>query len=311
MGQPPRWAQADTRCTAGLRAWWRHHQLGLPARDLAQVATGVASGVAMSYDRQFLLGGAKRNEVLALWEVAQYGQDSFRDPDYVCLYGLQPREWYERGVRILGRTAVECTRDRLGDLIGRDVADVARASGQDAATVLDPFAGSANTLYWIGRHVPDSHPVGFELDDAVFAATHRNLSVLGIAIELRHVDFQTGVQAFIVPDDELVIVYVAPPWGDALSDDTGLDLRRTTPAVPAIIELATRTFARHRLLLATQIHESVDHASLRDVTARFDWSMVRMYEINKPGHNHGLVLGTLGWQPPTPTTAGTRDLTPR
>ena len=261
----------------------------------------------MSYDRQFLLGGAKRHEVLALWEVAQYGEDSFGDADYVCLYGLRPWEWYERGVRILGRTAVECTRDRLGDLIGRDVADIARTSGQETAVVLDPFAGSANTLYWIGRHVPGSRLVGFELDDAVFAATQRNLQMLAIAIELRHVDFHTGVPALVVPDDELVIVWVAPPWGDALSDDTGLDLRRTTPAVPAIIELAARTFARHRLLFATQIHESVDHASLRDVTARFDWSMVRMYEIDQPGHNHGLVLGTMGWQPPPPT----RDLTPR
>ena len=265
----------------------------------------------MSYDRQFLLGGAKRNEVLALWEVAQYGEDSFSDPDYVCLYGLRPREWYERGVRILGRTAVECTRDRLGDLIGRDVAAVARTSGRDAATVLDPFAGSANTLYWIGRHLPDSDGVGFELDDAVFAATHRNLSILGVAIELRPVDFQTGVQALIVPDDHLVIVYVAPPWGDALSADTGLDLHRTTPPVPAIIELLARTFAPRQLLFATQIHEAVNHASLGDVTARFDWSTVRVYEIDKPGHNHGLVLGTMGWQPPRPTAAGTPDRTPR
>src|SRR5206468_4819034 len=41
--------------------------------------------------------GDKRNELLALREVEQYGRDSFR-------------------------TAVECTRDRLAGLIGRDVA---------------------------------------------------------------------------------------------------------------------------------------------------------------------------------------------
>jgi hypothetical protein len=79
------------------------------------------------YDRWCLLSD-KRNETLALREVEQYGRDSFGDPDYVSLYGLTPREWYARGVRILGRTAVECTRDRLADLIGRDVAAAARAA---------------------------------------------------------------------------------------------------------------------------------------------------------------------------------------
>src|SRR5262249_60583246 len=74
------------------------------------------------YDRALLLHGAKRNDVLTLAEVEQYGRDSFADPDYVSIYGMLPKEWYGRGVRLLGRTAVECTRDALGDRIGGDVA---------------------------------------------------------------------------------------------------------------------------------------------------------------------------------------------
>jgi hypothetical protein len=66
----------------------------------------------------------------------------------VSLYGLTPREWYARGVRILGRMAVECTRDRLADLIGRDVAAAARAAPvATRLAVIDLFAGSGNTLY--------------------------------------------------------------------------------------------------------------------------------------------------------------------
>jgi len=38
----------------------------------------------MSYDRQLLLHGAKRNEILALDEVHAYGRDSYADADYVC-----------------------------------------------------------------------------------------------------------------------------------------------------------------------------------------------------------------------------------
>ena len=44
----------------------------------------------MSYDRQLLLHGAKRNEILALDEVHAYGRDSYADADYVCIYGLRP-----------------------------------------------------------------------------------------------------------------------------------------------------------------------------------------------------------------------------
>lgn len=42
------------------------------------------------YDhRQYLLG-KKRNELLDLREIQQYGRDSFGDPDYVSVYGLKP-----------------------------------------------------------------------------------------------------------------------------------------------------------------------------------------------------------------------------
>jgi hypothetical protein len=77
------------------------------------------------YDRALLLHGSKCNEVLSLADIEQYGTDSFADADYVSVYGMRPRDWYSRCIRLLGRTAVECTRDALGDHIGRDVASVA------------------------------------------------------------------------------------------------------------------------------------------------------------------------------------------
>ena len=33
-----------------------------------------------------------RNELIGLWEVERYGSDSFVDVDYVCVYGLRPRD---------------------------------------------------------------------------------------------------------------------------------------------------------------------------------------------------------------------------
>jgi len=34
--------------------------------------------------------------------------------------------------------------------------------------------------------------------------------------------------------DQLLMRFIAPPWGDALNKSTGLDLRRTTPPITEI-----------------------------------------------------------------------------
>jgi len=77
------------------------------------------------HDRALMLHGSKRNEVLTLAEIKRYGLDSFADADYISIYGMTPEEWYRHGIRLLGRTAVECTRDALGERVGLDVASVA------------------------------------------------------------------------------------------------------------------------------------------------------------------------------------------
>ena len=131
------------------------------------------------YDRDFLLSPGKRNQVMALWEVEKFGTDSFGDPDYVSIYSMRPAEWYARGVRLLARTTLEAVRDRLGAMIGQDVARrVAKVPAGTPFGVIDPFAGSCNGLYWVLRHVPNATARGFELDETVFALTSRNLVLL-------------------------------------------------------------------------------------------------------------------------------------
>jgi predicted RNA methylase len=246
-----------------------------------------------AYDRWLLLGD-KRNELLALWEAEQYGRDSFGDPDYVSVYGLAPREWYARGVRILGRTAVECTRDRLADRIGRDVAAIA---GSASSVVVDLFAGSANTLHWIARHAAARRAIGFELDDAVCALTRANLSAVGLDIDLRHDSYEPGLRALGQPGEDLLIVFVAPPWGRALSQESGLDLRCTQPPVADVVDVTTSVLGQHKLLFAVQVYETVEPSSMAELTARFRWSATKVYDFNAPGQNHGLLLGSHGWAP--------------
>lgn len=253
------------------------------------------AGDSGAYDRALLLG-PKRNDVLTLEEVERYGRENFRDSDYISVYGLRPSDWHERGVRLLGRTVVECTRDRLGDLIGQDVATIARALAGAAPVVVDPFAGSANTLFWIRRHLPGSRAVGFESDRAVFTATETNLAVLGIDLEFHQVDHEGGLRELVLPDGAPLVVFIAPPWGKALTETSGLDLRRTSPPVSAIVDLIAGTFPRRPLLLAVQVYERFNRDSLFDLAARFDSRTIKMYDIDPPGRNHGLALLAVGWR---------------
>ena len=250
-----------------------------------------------AYDRASLLYGSKRNKVLNLVEIEQYGLDSFADTDYVSIYGTPPREWYRRGIRVLGRTAVECTRDELGDRIGLDVASITAGMPSDRFVVIDLFAGSCNTLFWILRHLPNSEGIAFESDPQVCELTRRNLEALGLRMELIQGDYVKLLDQRRVPEDLGIVAFVAPPWGSALDEVYGLDLRRTTPPMSEVIERIARQFSNHNLLFVTQIYEKVSAPSLTQLQTLFDWTELRLYDINQKGRNHGVLLGTKGWAP--------------
>jgi len=250
------------------------------------------------YDRELLLGGAKRNAVLELWEVQRYGSDSYGDADYVSIYGMRPADWYAKGARVLGRTAVECTRDGLGAAIGKDVAAIAAMRPRAPQTLaVDPFAGSGNTLYWLLRHLPSARGVGFESDAGVFRLTRQNMAALALPIDILNTDYLSGLTDVSVSPDELLIAFIAPPWGDALGRTSGLDLRRTTPPITEIVDFLLQRFSQNHLLCAIQVYEIVLPVSLVELRARFDWSALRIYALNAPGQNHGILLGTKGWAP--------------
>ena len=249
------------------------------------------------YDRTLLLHGPRRNEMLSLAEIEQYGLDSFADADYVSIYGMPPREWYRHGIRLLGRTVVECTRDALGDRIGLDVASVAERMPSSQLVVIDPFAGSCNTLFWILRHLPNSEGIAFESDQQVFELTHRNLATLDQRIELVHGDYVRLLGEHHVPEDRGIVAFVAPPWGTALDEVQGLDLRLTTPPISEVIEQIVHQFPKHNIFLATQVYEKVGVPSLTEVQTKLDWTELRIYDINEKGRNHGILLGTKRWAP--------------
>src|SRR5262249_1987824 len=159
----------------------------MPSVECRTAGRAIASGrflferkmPADVYNRSLLLAGSKRNARLELWEVERYGRDSSGDTDYVSIYGMRPADWYRRGVRVLGRTAVECTRDVLAARIADRMTSPLAHARFAAPVVVDPFCGSANTLHWLVRHLPGARAIGFESDPGVFELTRRNVAILG------------------------------------------------------------------------------------------------------------------------------------
>lgn len=248
------------------------------------------------YDREYLLSPAKRNQLVELWEVEQFGRDSFGDPDAVSLYGMKPAEWFARGVRIFARTLLEAVRDPLGDRIGRDVARAAAtAPAGSAFGVVDCFAGSGNALYSILHHLPGARGIGFEFEPTIFEMSRRNIASLGAPIRLFNGDYRTLLGQQRVPVGQHLVAFLAPPWADALSAATGLDLGRTRPPISEIIADFERVYPETPILYVVEVHERLVAEPLAALRAGFDWSELSIYDVGGPTGRHGVLLGTRRW----------------
>src|SRR5215472_12639415 len=92
----------------------------------------------------------------------------------------------------VGTNCVECTRDPLADALGKDVAALAAIAPHTdrPPLVVDLFAGSGNTMYWLLRHLPGSRGFGYELDERVFRMTRGNLLALSLPIDIQNADYR-------------------------------------------------------------------------------------------------------------------------
>jgi len=152
-------------------------------------------------------------------------------------------------------------------------------------------------LYWLLRHLPGAHGVGFESDAEVFRLTRQNIAALGLPIKILNTDYLSGLVGLALTSDELFVAFIAPPWGEAFDRNSGLDLRHTEPPVAEIVDVLLNRFSQNRVLCAIQAYEVVLLVSLNELRARFDWSTMRLYRLNPPGQNHGILVGTKGWAP--------------
>ena len=74
-------------------------------------------------------------------------------------------------------------------------------------------------------------------------------------INILNTDYRTGVAGISVELAELLILFSAPPWGDAFARTSGVDLRRTTPPITEIEDFLLYRFSQNRLVCAIQVYE--------------------------------------------------------
>src|SRR5215831_6294538 len=134
-----------------------------------------------------------------------------------------------------------------------------------------------------------------KVEPAVFDLTTRNIAHLSAPIELVPGSYKELVGSRRHPADHLIVVFLDPPWGDALRPDTGLHLDRTKPPVLEIVHDFEQVYGAQPVLYVTEVHEVNEPNALKAVEAAFDWSHLRIYDVNAPGLQHGVLLGTRRW----------------
>jgi hypothetical protein len=93
----------------------------------------------------------------------------------------------------------------------------------------------------------------------------------------------------------LIVAFLASPWADALHPLTGLHLDRTKPPILEIVRDFEQVYGSQPVLYVTEVHEVNEPTALNAVASTFDWSDLRIYGVNAPGLQHGILLGARRW----------------
>lgn len=193
--------------------------------------------------RRSLLDPPLATQVLDLAQLRKAARGLCGDAGDLRLYGLETDDWYRMGIRLLGRTVVEVTRDPQAAFIAAAVAATLEARGFRPSTVVDLFVGSGNLLHHFVRETAVRRAVGYDADPTILGLTARNFEILSrtksgdtTRIEFVTGDWTCGLESvrLAAAGGETVLAIVEPPWGDAYTLE-GLDLGGTNPPIPVIL----------------------------------------------------------------------------
>ncbi|MFI8849938.1 RsmD family RNA methyltransferase [Streptomyces sp. NPDC053499] len=208
--------------------------------------------------------GPLRKQTLSTEKLCEVGRLFCGAPERMSLYGVAAPHMEAGGVRVRGRTAVECTIDEYAGEAADAVALYAgnlREGSESDPLVVDLFCGSGNLGHHLGRRL--GHRVhASELDPQVYETARDNLSRVGSGVEVEHTDYRHLIARLGARTENDVYV-VEPPWGDAVGA-VGLDLTRTTPPVADILADILRARAGKSCVVVTKTTTETVCDSLRN-----------------------------------------------
>ncbi|GAA2969743.1 RsmD family RNA methyltransferase [Streptomyces enissocaesilis] len=208
--------------------------------------------------------GPLRTTVLTSDQLCEAGRLIYGDPYGLSLLGVPAPEMTANGITLLGRTAIECSVDSCVIPVVDTLAAlqaVTAPEGPDTANplIVDLFCGSGNFGHHLGQRL--SRPVhASEFDSTVYNITRKNLDRVKSEVQLHLLDYRDLLDRLPARSTHDTYV-VEPPWGPAFTAH-GLDLTRTSPPVPEILDDIRRS--RNGLLchIVIKTSDQIAHNSL-------------------------------------------------
>ncbi|MFE2247039.1 class I SAM-dependent RNA methyltransferase [Streptomyces lavendulae] len=210
--------------------------------------------------RDRLLGDL-RTTVLNGEQLCEAGRLIYGRPEGLSLYGIPAPRMESAGIRLLGRTTIECCVDDYAVDVADALAELhgPLPYGGETPLLVDLFCGSGNFSHHLGTRLGITVHAA-ESDPDVHDATRHNLDRVGADTRLHLGDYGDLLGKLPARSDRDTY-FVEPPWGPAFTP-AGLDLTRTAPPVPRILDDITRSRAGRPCLIAVKTNDLIAHDSL-------------------------------------------------
>lgn len=107
------------------------------------------------------------------------------------MYGVEAKDFTQRGLKISSRTMIECAIDTCAIEGASKARDFIMKYEPKNVVAIDFFLGSGNMLYHLANSIGANTSVGFELNNAVFKNTKSNLELMNINSQIYQGSYET------------------------------------------------------------------------------------------------------------------------
>jgi 16S rRNA G966 N2-methylase RsmD len=249
----------------------------------------ISSALASKAREQML----RSEEILTLNDILEVGSIFYGGRDLLSLYGMDPFSFNKKGIRLLGRTSIECAIDAQSIQIARFIKNLKDDFFHGKGVVLlDLFAGSGNSLYHITKKINPLESIGIESNEKIYNLTCENLRIVNSNSKLYFGDAFEVIKQLKFPKETPIFVFLDPPWGRGLSSKYGLDLMKTSPSVYKTIIDVQKTLPHNPLIFIIKTYEKMAHYSVVNIVDQFSYSSIKLIPVMDNRFNIGMMVCT-------------------